>query len=437
MFQIRIVWFARLAAISAAAAVPQTPAFAASPPAAAQLAASQFAASAAVGSAARTSSAPAAASGGASSAAPVAAGPQAGAAAAAGASASAGASAGAVSAAARAKADGPAYGAELEGFAYAYPVHRYAFTSQRETLQMAYLDVRPERANGRTVVLLHGKNFCAGTWEQTIEVLAKAGYRVVAPDQIGFCKSTKPLRYQYSFQQLAHNTHALLESIGVKEATVVGHSTGGMLAVRYALMYPRDTQQLVLVNPIGLEDWKALGVPALSVDYWYARELKTSADVIRRYEQRTYYAGEWSPAYERWVQMLAGLYRGPGRDVVAWNSALVYDMIFTQPVLYEFGAIRVPTLLLIGDKDTTAIGKDVAPPDVHAKLGRYPALAKRTQAAIPGAVLYEFPALGHAPQIQDPATFHKALLDGLAPAKPAARGARAAGAAGSAGSAGE
>lgn len=437
MFQIRIVWFARLAAISAAAAVPQTPAFAASPPAAAQLAASQFAASAAVGPAARTSSGPAAASGGASSAAPVAAGPQAGAAAAAGASASAGASAGAVSAAARAKADGPAYGAELEGFAYAYPVHRYAFTSQRETLQMAYLDVRPERANGRTVVLLHGKNFCAGTWEQTIEVLAKAGYRVVAPDQIGFCKSTKPLRYQYSFQQLAHNTHALLESIGVKEATVVGHSTGGMLAVRYALMYPRDTQQLVLVNPIGLEDWKALGVPALSVDYWYARELKTSADVIRRYEQRTYYAGEWSPAYERWVQMLAGLYRGPGRDVVAWNSALVYDMIFTQPVLYEFGAIRVPTLLLIGDKDTTAIGKDVAPPDVHAKLGRYPALAKRTQAAIPGAVLYEFPALGHAPQIQDPATFHKALLDGLAPAKPAARGARAAGAAGSAGSAGE
>ncbi|WP_182910472.1 alpha/beta fold hydrolase [Burkholderia pseudomallei] len=437
MFQIRIVWFARLAAISAAAAVPQTPAFAASPPAAAQLAASQFAASAAVGPAARTSSAPAAASGGASSAAPVAAGPQAGAAAAAGASAGASASAGAVSAAARAKADGPAYGAELEGFAYAYPVHRYAFTSQRETLQMAYLDVRPERANGRTVVLLHGKNFCAGTWEQTIEVLAKAGYRVVAPDQIGFCKSTKPLRYQYSFQQLAHNTHALLESIGVKEATVVGHSTGGMLAVRYALMYPRDTQQLVLVNPIGLEDWKALGVPALSVDYWYARELKTSADVIRRYEQRTYYAGEWSPAYERWVQMLAGLYRGPGRDVVAWNSALVYDMIFTQPVLYEFGAIRVPTLLLIGDKDTTAIGKDVAPPDVHAKLGRYPALAKRTQAAIPGAVLYEFPALGHAPQIQDPATFHKALLDGLAPAKPAARGARAAGAAGSAGSAGE
>ncbi|AOJ01384.1 alpha/beta hydrolase [Burkholderia mayonis] len=398
MFRIRIEWFARLAAISAAAVMattmPEASAFAGSPGVASSAGASMP--SAAV---------PVVASGVASTAAA----PQASASPAVAAQTSAGM---------RAKADGPAYGAELEGFAYAYPVHRYAFTSQRETLQMAYLDVRPEHPNGRTVVLLHGKNFCAGTWEQTIDVLTKAGYRVVAPDQIGFCKSTKPARYQYSFQQLAHNTHALLESIGVKDATIVGHSTGGMLAARYALMYPKDTRQLVLVNPIGLEDWKALGVPALPVDYWYARELKTTADGIRRYEQRTYYAGEWSPAYERWVQMLAGMYRGPGRDIVAWNSALVYDMIFTQPVVYEFGAIKVPTLLLIGDKDTTAIGKDVAPPNVHAKLGRYPALAKRTQAAIPGAVLYEFPSLGHAPQIQDPATFHTALLDGLADVKP-------------------
>ncbi|MBN3787123.1 alpha/beta hydrolase [Burkholderia sp. Ac-20353] len=314
--------------------------------------------------------------------------------------------------------DEPAYGPRLEGFTYPEPVHRYAFVSQRETLEMMYMDVQPGHPNGRTVVLLHGKNFCAATWEESIAVLSRAGYRVIAPDQIGFCKSSKPERYQYSFQQLAHNTHALLESLGVKSATLVGHSTGGMLAIRYALMYPKATEQLVLVDPIGLEDWKALGVPPLSIDYWYARELKTTADGIRRYEQGTYYAGKWSPAYERWVQMLAGMYRGPGRDAVAWNSALVYDMIFTQPVVYEFGAIRVPTLLMVGDKDTTAIGKDVAPPDLHAKLGHYPELAKRTQAAIPGAQLVEFPALGHAPQLQDPDTFHKALLDGLAQVHP-------------------
>ncbi len=166
---------------------------------------------------------------------------------------------------------------------------------------MAYLDVHPAHPNGRTAVLLHGKNFCAATWKQTIDTLSDAGYRVIAPDQIGFCKSTKPVRYQYMFQQQpARNTHALLQALGVPSATVIGHSTGGMLAVRYTLMYPRETEQLVLVmvNPIGLEDWKPKGVPSISIDDWYARELKTSADGIRKYEQNTYYAGHWRADYE-------------------------------------------------------------------------------------------------------------------------------------------
>jgi len=309
--------------------------------------------------------------------------------------------------------DGPAYGPELQGFQYPHPVHDFVFVSQGQTLHMAYMDVQPAKPNGRTAVLLHGKNFCAATWDASIRELHAAGYRVIAPDQIGFCKSSKPGAYQFSFQQLARNTHALLEALGVTRATIIGHSTGGMLGVRYALMYPHETEQLVLVNPIGLEDWKAKGVPSISVDDWYARELKTNADGIRRYEQATYYAGQWRPAYEPWVQMLAGMYRGPGKAQVAWDSALLYDMIYTQPVIYELGQLQTPTLLLIGDKDTTAVGKDLAPPEARAQLGHYPALAKAAQRAIPHATLVEFADLGHAPQMQDPQAFHAALLKGL------------------------
>lgn len=307
----------------------------------------------------------------------------------------------------------PAYGPELEGYAYPYPVHRFEFTSQKQQLHMAYMDVQPTSPNGQVVVLLHGKNFCSATWKATIDFLSHAGYRVIAPDQIGFCKSTKPEMYQYTFQQLARNTHALLESLGIAKATIIGHSTGGMLAVRYALMYPAAVNQLVLVNPIGLEDWKARGVPSISVDQWYQRDLQNNADKIRAYERSTYYAGTWNDSYEQWVQMLAGMYRGPGKDLVAWNSALLSDMIYTQPVYYEFQLIAVPTLLLIGDKDNTAIGKDLAPPSVQAQLGHVPELARQAAARIPGARLVEFPDLGHAPQIQDPAAFHAALLRGL------------------------
>jgi len=307
----------------------------------------------------------------------------------------------------------PAYGPELEGFDYAFPVQRFDFESQRQKLHMSYLDIRPQRPNGRAIVLLHGKNFCAGTWETTIRALSEAGWRVIAPDQIGFCKSSKPERYQYSFQQLAANTRALLDHLGVGRVALLGHSTGGMLAVRYALLYSDQVERLALVNPIGLEDWKALGVPWRSVDEWYARELKTTAEGIRQYEQATYYAGQWRPEYDRWVEMLAGMYRGPGKEIVAWSSALLYDMIFTQPVVYEFDKVQAPVLLLIGQKDNTAIGKDAAPPELKQKLGDYPRLGKQAAKRFPHATLVEFPELGHAPQIQDPARFHQALLAGL------------------------
>jgi pimeloyl-ACP methyl ester carboxylesterase len=278
---------------------------------------------------------------------------------------------------------------------------------------MAYMDVKPTKSNGRTAVLLHGKNFCAATWESTITTLMQAGYRVIAPDQIGFCKSSKPRQYQFSFQQLAANTHALLHALGIPRAIVIGHSTGGMLGIRYSLMYPSEVEHLVLVDPIGLEDWKARGVPWQSVDEWYKRELQTTAERIRSYERATYYAGTWKPAYDTWVQMLAGMYRGVGRVQVAWNSALLYDMIYTQPVVYELHHLKMPVLLIIGDKDTTAIGKDLAPADIRATLGNYPVLGKKAAGEIPHAQLVEFADLGHAPQIQAPDRFHKALLANL------------------------
>jgi pimeloyl-ACP methyl ester carboxylesterase len=308
----------------------------------------------------------------------------------------------------------PVYGPNLEGFDYPHPTADFAFESQRQNLHMTFMDVRPAKANGRTVVLLHGKNFCGAAWEGTITALSGAGYRVVAPDQVGFCKSSKPAHYQFSFHQLAVNTRAMLESLGIEKITVMGHSMGGMLAIRYALLFPEQVEQLVLVNPIGLEDWKALGVPYRTVDAWYERELKVNAEGIRQYQTNTYYAGQWRPEYDRWVEMQAGMFRGPGREAVAWNSALTADMIMTQPVVYEFGLLQMPTLLLIGDLDNTALGKDAAPPKLQQQLGNYRRLGEETAARIPKARLLTFPDLGHSPQIQAPGRFHKALIEGLA-----------------------
>ena len=300
---------------------------------------------------------------------------------------------------------------EATSFSYPYPVQYYLLNSQLQGLRMAYLDVRPAAANGRSAVLLHGKNFSAAAWKTAIAALVEQGFRVIAPDQIGFGKSSKPVRYQYSFAQLALNTHALLSQLAIEKPIVVGHSMGGMLAVRYALQYPHALERLVLVNPIGLEDYAAL-VPARSIDAWYADELAQTPDTIREYQRKAYYDGAWSPAYEEYIQLPAGWTKHPDYPRVAWNSALLYEMLFSQPVVHDFPRLH-GVCLIIGTRDKTAPGRNFAPPEVAAGMGNYAQLGKRTRDVIPGSRLIELDGLGHVPQVEAFERFRAALFDCL------------------------
>ena len=307
------------------------------------------------------------------------------------------------------------FGIRLEEVRYPFPVNTLRLESQRESLEMAYMDVAPQTPNGRSVLLLHGKNFNGYYWESTAKTLLAAGYRVVIPDQIGFGKSSKPGRYQFSFQQLALNTRALLDHLGIRTASVVGHSMGGMLAARLALMFPQRVEKLALIDPIGLEDWKRV-VPYRSVDEWYAGELKLTAEQQKQYQIESYYHGDWKPEYERWVRLATGWLSNPDYPVVAWNSALTYDMIFTQPICYEFGDLVMPTLLVVGSLDRTAIGKQWVSEGVRETLGDYPELAKRAAAQIPDCRLKILEGVGHVPQIEAPDVLFPILLDFLADA---------------------
>jgi pimeloyl-ACP methyl ester carboxylesterase len=302
---------------------------------------------------------------------------------------------------------------ELTNYQYPFAVRFHEADTQGQRLRMAYMDVAAAKPNGRTVVLLHGKNFSGAYWAPTIKALTEAGYRVVVPDQIGFGKSSKPASYQFSFQALAANTRALLDSLGVERFVLVGHSMGGMLAVRMALMYPERVERLALVNPIGLEDWK-LFASYRTVDENFAQELRATPESIKEYQRVNYFGGEWKPEYGALTEILAGWTRHPEYRRVAWNAALTSDMVFTQPVLYEFEQLKPPALLIIGQRDRTAIGKDRAPKEVAARMGDYPALGKSAARRIPGARLVEIPESGHLPQVDSFPKYVRALLDFVA-----------------------
>lgn len=302
-------------------------------------------------------------------------------------------------------------GPNLERFTYPWPVQTMTVDVVGEPASMAFMDIAAERPNGRTVVLLHGKNFCGATWASSARALSRSGYRVIVPDQIGFCKSSKPRAAQYSFAMLSHNTRRLLVSRGVSRATVVGHSMGGMLAMRYAIMFPEAVDRLVLVNPLGLADRSEEGVPYVDVDALWATERKTSYASIKAYQQANYYHGTWKPAYDRWVWMQAGMYGGSGRETVALAQAKTSEMIRTQPVVHELYRLKPRTTVIVGTLDRTAFGRAQAPASLQQFLKAIPQLAPDAVRKMPNGALIRMEGLGHSPQVEDPARFEKLLLE--------------------------
>lgn len=301
---------------------------------------------------------------------------------------------------------------ELQNFPYPFPVHYLPLTEQKQKLKMAYMDVKPSKPNGKTVLLLHGKNFSGAYWDSTAMALSQNGFRVVMPDQIGFGRSSKPANFQYSFHLLAHNTKTLLDSLGIGKVAVLGHSMGGMVASRFVLMFPERVEKFILENPIGLEDYKVLA-PYTPVDALYQSELKQDYNKIKNYQLESYYGGQWKPPYDKWVAMLAGWTKNKNYPVIAWNAALTFEMIYTQPVVYELENITVPTLLIIGQRDRTAIGKNLVSEEKRKTMGNYPELGKKTHQRIKNSTLVELDNVGHLPHIERFELFIKPLLQFL------------------------
>lgn len=295
----------------------------------------------------------------------------------------------------------------LENYAYPYPVSFYHATVELQPVEIAYMDVKPAKANGKTVILFHGKNFPAAYWKGTIAALSNAGYRVIAPDALGFGKSSKPI-VQYSFSLLAQLDKQLLDSLGIQQVYVLGHSMGGMLASRFTLTYPGMVKALVLEDAIGLEDWRAKGVPYRKVDEWYKDELNATYQSIKDYHQKTYYP-DWRDAYEEWVKVQYGFTQSVNFKHLAWANALTYDMIYNQPVVHEFKNIRPPALVVVGTEDHTKLARG-APAEITEKLGHYKQLGKETASKIPRSQLIVYKGVGHVPHLQIPERYHKDLL---------------------------
>lgn len=298
----------------------------------------------------------------------------------------------------------------LENVDYAHPVSFLPLNIEGQDLRMAYMDIKPAAPNGLSVLLFHGKNFAGYYWTNVIKTLSDAGYRVVVPDQIGFGKSSKAF-INYSFHTLAGFNKQLIDTLGITKVVVLGHSMGGMLATRFALLYPANTTQLVLENPIGLEDYRTF-VPYVNTETLYRTELKTTPESVRKYYQGSFFV-DWKPEYDELVRIASGVTGSSEFPRYAKVAAMTSQMIYEQPVVHEFPLLKVPVLLLIGTQDKTIVGKARLSLDDQKKHGQYMVLGKHLAARIAGSKLVEFNNSGHIPHLEIPEEFMNALTENI------------------------
>jgi pimeloyl-ACP methyl ester carboxylesterase len=208
----------------------------------------------------------------------------------------------------------------------------------------------------------------------------------------------------YSFQLLAANTAALLDHLGVTEVAVLGHSTGGMTAARFALMYPDRVTQLVLEDPLGLADYR-IGIPPQSEETLYQHELNwTDPAVIHAYVAG-YFVRPDPVIYEPLASILVRVTLSPDYPTWARAAALTFQMIYQQPVRYEYHLIAAPTLLIVGAEDhVVPLGQYGNPEDV-ARLGDFEALSEQAERDIPHARRAVIPDCGHIPHLESPDQF--------------------------------
>ena len=280
---------------------------------------------------------------------------------------------------------------------YPHPVHFLPVRLAGQDLRMAYMDVAPSgRANGRMVVLFHGMNFFAAAYRDTVDALARAGFRVIAIDRLGFGRSSKPVMH-YNLHMPARHTWALLDHLGIERAAIVGHSMGGMVATRFAATYPESTTHLVMVNQIGLTDLRRER-PWRDPEDVYRDVLETDyQDVLEGH--RRYYPGTWREEYLEWVRVQYGLTLSGDWPRMARVRAAQMQILYEDPVVYEWQHIATKALVIGGAEDRLS-------PD-------FPAQARHVAESLQNAELVIYPDVGHAPGFEIPEQFHADLIEFL------------------------
>ena len=208
---------------------------------------------------------------------------------------------------------------------------------------------------GEPVILLHGYAQNSHMWRPLIVELAKTRL-VIAPDLRGFGQSSKP-NGGYDKKTMAQDIHALASSLGFKQASVVGHDIGLMVAYAYAAQYPTEVNRIVLMDAFlpGVGDWKTVW---LLRDLWHFHFYGVTPLKLVAGRERIYFEHFWNdfaanPAHsipEADRRFYARAYAQPGAMRAGFEVFRAFEQDAKDFAEFAQTKLNIPMLVLTGEK---------------------------------------------------------------------------------------
>jgi pimeloyl-ACP methyl ester carboxylesterase len=209
--------------------------------------------------------------------------------------------------------------------------------------------------HGPTVIFLHGFAETSRMWKPIIPLLAEK-FTVIAPDLPGIGDSGIPAN-GLDMKTSASRIHALVRSLGIEKARVVGHDIGLMVAYAYATQFPAETEKLVVMDAFlpGVAGWEAI---YNDPNIWHFRFHGPTPEALVKGRERTYFEYFWNdlaadktcsiPEADRKAYTEA--YSRPGRMRAAWAYFASWPELAKDFAQLSRTKLTMPVLSIGGEK---------------------------------------------------------------------------------------